>query len=155
MNNDFDMVTNFRILRCPKCGIGGWQRDRKGRLQVAYVSPQKTKNGYLTKILCLKCSTVFEVYQNPNSKIYNFLNTPKGHIPEHHFVWEQTHGDIPSNHAIHHLNAIKNDNRLENLAAIPRSRHNSLLGNNSQGNVWILVKELQARIRELESKVIK
>ena len=149
MNNDFEVISNFRNLRCPQCGRRGMQKDR---LQVAYISPNKTKNGYLTKMLCPKCSIVFDIWQKPTSETYPYLSTPKGRMPEHWWVWGQVNGDIPPNHVMHHLNGIKTDNRLENLAAIPRAQH---LGNNSEGHVWILVKELQKRIRELESELNK
>ena len=153
MNNDFDMTDNLLRLRCPKCGKGGLQRKR---LSIAYVSPQETERGYLTKILCIKCSNVFDIYQK--SKItnnYRYLCTPKGRILEHLWVWEGANGNILPNHVIHHLNGIKADNRLENLVAVPRSQHHGLLSpTNDEGksHLWILVKELQKRIRELESR---
>lgn len=42
---------------------------------------------------------------------------------EHRVVWEQHHGPLPKGHIIHHLNGIKHDNRIENLAAMSRSEH--------------------------------
>ena len=38
----------------------------------------------------------------------------------HRQIWEQHKGEIPKGYLIHHLNGSKLDNRLENLAAIPR-----------------------------------
>jgi hypothetical protein len=40
----------------------------------------------------------------------------KGVVYEHRWVWEQAHGPIPTGYHVHHLNEIKDDNRLENLA---------------------------------------
>ena len=37
---------------------------------------------------------------------------------EHRYVWEQTHGNIPNDMQIHHINGKKDDNRLENLAMV-------------------------------------
>lgn len=52
----------------------------------------------------------------------------KGHPyrAEHRVVWEQTHGKpIPKGWVVHHLNGVKDDNRPENLAAMPRHEHHS------------------------------
>ena len=35
-------------------------------------------------------------------------------------VWQEAHGEIPKGWLIHFLNGDKGDNRLENLAAVPR-----------------------------------
>jgi hypothetical protein len=39
-----------------------------------------------------------------------------GLVYEHRWVWEQAHGPIPAGFHVHHVNEIKADNRLENLA---------------------------------------
>jgi hypothetical protein len=38
----------------------------------------------------------------------------------HREIWVAAHGSIPKGWIIHHLNGGKTDNRLENLAAVPR-----------------------------------
>jgi len=50
----------------------------------------------------------------------------KGHRyrPEHRLVWEAANGPIPEGFIIHHRNGVKDDNRLENLEAMPRKKHN-------------------------------
>jgi len=74
-------------------------------------------------------------------------NHPRAHkkskcVFEHILVWEKTHGKpLPPNYQIHHLNGIKDDNRPENLVAVPSNKHPQR----------VLVKQLQARIRELEA----
>ena len=35
-------------------------------------------------------------------------------------IWQEAHGPIPKGWLIHHLNGDTGDNRLENLAAVPR-----------------------------------
>ena len=35
-------------------------------------------------------------------------------------IWQEAHGPIPKDWLIHHLNGDTEDNRLENLAAVPR-----------------------------------
>lgn len=42
---------------------------------------------------------------------------------EHILVWEQANGPLPKDWVVHHLNGIKDDNRLENLLAMPRKMH--------------------------------
>jgi len=62
-------------------------------------------------------------------------------ILEHHLVWEETHKrKLPKNWIVHHFNGIRNDNRPENLIAMPRKYHPDRT----------FVNALQKRIRELE-----
>ena len=68
----------------------------------------------------------------------------KGHRyrPEHILVWEKTHGKpLPKGWIVHHLNHIKDDNRFENLLAMPRATHNQRHG--------------EQRILELETEVLR
>ena len=44
---------------------------------------------------------------------------------EHAVVWEAANGPLPQGYVVHHLNGDKLDNRIENLAAMPRHRHHS------------------------------
>ncbi len=62
---------------------------------------------------------------------------------EHHLVWEASHGRLPKGWIVHHLNGIRDDNRLVNLVAMPRKRHSPML----------LVKPYQDRIRQLEEQL--
>lgn len=68
-------------------------------------------------------------------------------VLEHRYVWEQAHGPIPDGWHIHHLNGIKDDNRLENLVAMSRSDHHR-----NHHEPWERrIRELESRIRELEA----
>jgi hypothetical protein len=61
---------------------------------------------------------------------------------EHRVVWEGAHGPIPRGWVIHHLNGIKDDNRLENLTAMPREAHGP--------REHVDPEPYERRIRELE-----
>lgn len=67
-----------------------------------------------------------------------------GYVLQHILVWEQIHQrQLPVGWAIHHLNGVKNDNRSENLAAMPVRKHSFLTQN----------EPYKKHIRELEVKV--
>lgn len=66
-----------------------------------------------------------------------------GYIQEHILVWESYYKQsLPEKWLIHHLNGIKNDNRIENLLAMPREKHSH----------WLIIQTLQERIKELEEE---
>jgi len=67
-----------------------------------------------------------------------------GYVLEHRFVVEQHLGRIlERTEFVHHLNGIRNDNRLKNLAVVSQSNH----------PVNTLQKVLQRHIRELEAEL--
>ena len=55
-------------------------------------------------------------------------------------AWTEARGPIPKGWVIHNLNGDMDDNRLENLAAVPRKT----------GNISEVVAPYRARIRKLE-----
>jgi len=62
---------------------------------------------------------------------------------EHHLVWESHYGLLPKDYIVHHLNGVKDDNRIENLIAMPRKLHSPKL----------TIEPYEKRIRELEEKL--
>ncbi len=65
---------------------------------------------------------------------------------EHRVLWERAYGPLPKWHIIHHLNGVKADNRLENLAAMSRADHHTKHAEPYEARI----RALEARIRELE-----
>ena len=58
-------------------------------------------------------------------------------------AWSERHGPIPKGWVVHNLNGNPSDNRLENLAAIPRKT----------GNISQAIAPYRERIRILELKL--
>ena len=66
--------------------------------------------------------------------------------PEHHIVWEEFNGKpLPKSWVIHHLNGVKDDNRIENLAAMPHNEHHH--------HPREALREYEKRIKDLEDKL--
>jgi len=64
---------------------------------------------------------------------------------EHIVVWEEANGPLPKGYVVHHLNGVKDDNRLENLLALPRGEHHA--------HPRDALRPYEKRIRELEQQV--
>jgi hypothetical protein len=68
-----------------------------------------------------------------------------GHVFEHILVWERSHGPLLQGWHVHHMNGIKDDNRLENLMALSPRSHREHHART--------VDLLRARIRKLEREL--
>uniref|UniRef100_A0A6M3IG98 Putative homing endonuclease n=1 Tax=viral metagenome TaxID=1070528 RepID=A0A6M3IG98_9ZZZZ len=65
---------------------------------------------------------------------------------EHIIVWEQANNKtLPKGWVVHHLNGIRDDNRIENLFGMPRKRH----------NLKLALEPYEKRIQELEDELRK
>lgn len=104
---------------CPTCGVPITNRSRgcSKHPPPKPCAPYKTEEGYVK----------FRV--NGKTKLM------------HRIVWEEANGKpLPDDWIIHHFNGIRDDNRIENLVAIHKDKH--------ERNTYI--KKLQERIRQLE-----
>lgn len=70
------------------------------------------------------------------------------YVAEHIYIWEQVHNrPLPQGWVIHHLNGIRNDNRPENLVAMPRGGHTK---REEAEPYKKRIRELEARVKLLE-----
>tara|TARA_R100000152_G_C6570533_1_gene38010 strand:- start:39 stop:245 length:207 start_codon:yes stop_codon:yes gene_type:complete len=58
-------------------------------------------------------------------------------------IWSEKHGPIPKGWVVHNLNGNMRDNRLENLACIPRKTD----------NISQVIAPYRERIKKLEQKL--
>ena len=58
-------------------------------------------------------------------------------------LWQATHGKIPKGWVVHNLNGNQEDNRLENLAAVPRNPE----------NINQVIAPYRERVRKLEREL--
>ena len=72
----------------------------------------------------------------------------KGYVMEHILMWEKAHGQLPEGYIIHHINGIRDDNRPENLIALPKNEHSRISGKVLKNRILELEAENQ-RLREL------
>ena len=84
-------------------------------------------------------------------------NSPKsGYVMEHRLVMEKHLGRyLDHNEVVHHINDIKDDNRLENLQVMPRGthvQHHSAL--RAQAKMLCLHKEI-AQLREENARLLQ
>lgn len=87
------------------------------------------------------------VYIRDQAHVTN-RRTRRGYIMEHIIVWEKHHKkDLPKNLDIHHLNGIKDDNRIENLHAMPSREHKHVIATYKKR-----ILELENIVRELQEK---
>lgn len=104
-------------IHCNKCatlfkinhGTSGLKHFKKGNEHRFWKGGRLESHGYIVVL----------APDHPHAGNY-------GYVYEHLLIWEQHNGKLPDNMHIHHLNGIKNDNRIENLVAINPSEHHKL-----------------------------
>lgn len=81
---------------------------------------------------------------------YNTVLTVNGYIREHRLIMEEFFGrKLESWETVHHINGIKDDNRIENLMLLPKGEHNLQVQKVYQEN-----EILKLRIKELELQLL-
>lgn len=68
----------------------------------------------------------------------------------HIYVWEKANGEVPDGYDIHHIDHNKDNNALENLACVPRSKHHS--EHMAERDVDEMRRNLDENVRPLASK---
>jgi len=105
--------------QCPICG--GRKHKKSELCQECRYKAKKPKIGKT-----IRSGTDFgytKVYQPDHPRA-----DCTGYMLEHIFVWEQAHGKpLPKGWIIHHLNGIKDDNKVANLLAMPDRKHRRIL----------------------------
>lgn len=79
------------------------------------------------------------------------LTDAKGYVREHCYVWEEHNQmQIPDGWHVHHLNGVKDDNRPENLVAMPNGTHALEHGREPYK---ARIRLLEERVRQLETQL--
>ena len=119
-----------RAIRCRIC-------DNKARKQTHLGAKNPNWQGGFTKTA--------EGYVYLRVKQLGYKGHP--YRAEHIIVWEKTNGKpLPKGWVVHHLNGVKDDNRPENLLALPRGEHHK--------HPFPSIKPYQDRILQLERQLV-
>jgi len=141
-----DRSHKYLQIVCSQCDIARWVREDNTRKPKFTNICRKCNshnqtggnNGYWKGGVVTIGGYTYTRQHEPN----HHRATKSGYVYEHILIWEQVHQKrLPDKWVVHHLNGIKNDNRPENLVALPDKTHKNVLAKKSE------------RIRELEAKV--
>ncbi len=136
-----------RLRRCRKCGSKWKHRGERG--------------------VCVKCRKKHGLCGGKHHALwrggrakssgYILIYLPKhpravgNYVREHILVWERHHKKrLPKGWVVHHLNGIKNDNRIKNLVGLSTLKHARVLAEKARR-----IRELERQVRRLLSKLAK
>ena len=152
---------NFDSERCRSCGSRHWQSLRKKFFycfdcgKIVYQGSKRCRSCFL-KLLAKEgrpkgkdSSTWKGGRHKAKGYIYIYARehphcNSNNRIAEHILIWEQAHNQyLPDGWVVHHINGIRDDNRLENLYAMPKKNHHS----------YLLLNEVKKRLRVVENEL--
>ena len=138
----------FMWVACPGCGKERWVakgehprycrpcfcaniRDYSLEKHPNWKGGRRMDNGYC------------DIMVSPDDEFYGMANK-NGYIREHRYFMAQHLGrKLEPDEIVHHLNGIRDDNRIGNLALTKHDKHEH----------YTLLKQMQLKIRELEKRV--
>ena len=130
---------------CGKCGKQRWVRLLKGRPDsIACLSCNGNRHGIINPMW--KGGRIYDHgYVGIRLQPGNFffpMARPNNYVPEHRLVMAKHLGrNLHSWEIVHHLNGIKDDNRIENLQLILTDKHSQ-------------ITILERRVKYLEDRVL-
>lgn len=104
-----------------------------------YLEYDKVNGGFVWKCKSSKFSNI-KIGDKAGQKYssgYRYITLFNKRWREHRLVWEIFNGDIPKDMVIDHINMIKDDNRIENLRLVNKSKNNL----NNKSNCIIYKKD--------------
>jgi len=124
-------------LRCHQCAFEECHRERLHKINWAGGRHHNT-NGYVM------------VYLRADDKYYPMVNRQglipgvSGYVMEHRLILAKSLGRcLTKREVVHHINGIKDDNRIVNLLLVTRSQHREI------------IPAIQKRVRQLEWELNK
>ena len=127
---------------------GGKLRGRCEALQTAV-----TNGRFAARPRPSRCSWKGGKRKTEHGYVHVWVNDPEHHrggryVFEHRLIWEAQNGSLPKGWIVHHINGIKDDNRLENLVACHKRDHAAMWE-----FVCAHIQHLEREVAELKTDV--